>query len=76
MKYIGTFESFVNEGVLVEPSRYVRVHGKRPSGTGVWAFEIGGEEMMTPKAMSYVDAQKWAKAEAEKKKVNVVYTLG
>jgi hypothetical protein len=76
MKHIKNFDSFLNEGVLVEPSRYVRAHMKRPSGTGVWAFDIGGEEMFTPKAMSYADAQKWAKEEAIKKKVNVVYTLG
>ena len=69
-------ESIVNEGVLVEPSRYVRTHGKKPSGMGKWAFEIGDEEVFTPTAMNYTDAQNWAKEEAKKKNVNVVYTLG
>ena len=66
----------LSEGVLVEPSRYVRAHGKKPSGMGKWAFEIGGEEVFTPTAMNYTDAQNWAKEEAKKKNVNVVYTLG
>ena len=69
-------ESIVNEGVLVEPSKYVRVHGKQPKGFGMWAFEINGITMMTPKAMNYTDAQKWAKEEGEKQKVSTVYTLG
>lgn len=69
-------ESIVSEGVLVEPSKYVRVHGKQPKGFGMWAFEINGITMMTPKAMNYTDAQKWAKEEGEKQKVSTVYTLG
>lgn len=83
MKHIHTFESFLIEketalieGIIIDPSRYVRTHGKAPKGNGIWAFEVGGEEVMTPKSMSYADAQKWAKDQAEEKKVNVVYTLG
>ena len=76
MKHIPTFENFLNETVLIDPSKYVRTHGKKPSGTGMWAFEIDGEEKFTPKSMLYSDAQKWAKDEANKKKVKVVYTLG
>jgi len=76
MKHIQNFKNFLNEGVLVEPGRYVRVHGKQPKGNGVWAFSIGDEEVFTPSAMTYVEATKWAKEEAKKRNVNVVYTLG
>lgn len=80
MKHLPTFEQFINEsslteGILVEPGRYVRVHGKQPKGEGMWAFQIGKEELFTPKVMKYTDAVKWAKEQAKEKNVNVVYTL-
>jgi len=70
------FESIVNEGIYVNPSKYIRAHGKNPTGSGVWAFEIAGKEEMTPKAMSYTDAKKWAEDMAKEKKVDTVYVLG
>jgi hypothetical protein len=76
MKEIKLYEEFLNEGILIEPSRYVRSHGKKPSGIGLWAFDIKGEEIFTPKAMSYTDAQKWITDEAKKRGAKVVYTLG
>lgn len=80
MRLVKTYEQYlienINEGVLVEPSRYVRVHGKKPKGRGVWAFEINSENIFTPRAMQYSDAVKWIKDEAKKKGISVVYTLG
>jgi len=66
-------ENFIDEGVIVEPSRYVRVHGKKPSGKGQWAFVFGNEELFAPGNMNYTDAVKWAKDKAKELKVNVVY---
>ncbi len=75
MNHIQKFETFINEAVTVDASKYVRAHGKQPKGFGGWAFSIGGEEVFTPSSMSYADAQKWAKEEAKKKGVSTVYTL-
>jgi hypothetical protein len=68
-------ENFIDEGVLVEPGRYVRTHGKKPSGEGLWAFQFGKEELFAPGTMKYTDAVKWAKEKAKELKVNVVYVL-
>ena len=39
-------------------------HGKKPRGTGCWAFEASstGETMFSP-SMSFKDAKAWAKAQ-------------
>ena len=66
MKHIQTFESFLNEAVSVDASKYVRAHGKKPKGNGMWGFEIKGQEVFTPTAMDYTAAQKWAKEEGKK----------
>jgi hypothetical protein len=77
MKHLQTFESFLSEGAIaVITSKYKGVHGKEPSGNGMWAFEIGGEEVFTNKAMSYGDAKKWAMNLAKEKDVNVINVLG
>jgi hypothetical protein len=75
-EFISTPKNFLTEGVNVDPSKYIRVHGKAPKGTGIWAFEIDGEAMLTPRPMSYSDAQKWAKEKAGEKKAKTIYTLG
>jgi hypothetical protein len=69
MKHLPTFENFLNEGITVNTSKYKGAHGKEPRGTGIWAFAIGGVEVMTPKAMSYTDAIKWAQKEAKERQV-------
>jgi hypothetical protein len=77
MKHLQTFESFIFEGVItVTTSKYKTVHGKEPSGNGMWAFEIGGGEVFTPKSMSFADAKKWAIEQAKEKGVNVINVLG
>jgi hypothetical protein len=69
-------EGIVNEAVNIDSSKYVRAHGKQPKGSGQWGFEIKGEEVFTPTAMTYADAQKWAKEEGKKAGAITVYTLG
>lgn len=76
MKYIKLYEDFLNEAVSVVTSKYKGVHGKEPKGFGMWAFEINGKEVFTPKAMNYGDAVNWAKNQAVADKVDTVYTLG
>ena len=66
----------IDEAVTVDASKYVRAHGKQPKGNGMWGFEIKGQEVFTPRSMSYVDAQKWAKEEGKKLNAITVYTLG
>lgn len=72
---ISVHEQEMNEGILVEPGKYVRTHGKKPSGEGLWAFQFGKEELFAPGTMKYADAVKWAKEKAKELKVNVVYVL-
>jgi hypothetical protein len=76
VKHIPTFESFLNEEIYVNPSKYIIAHGKNPSGKGVWGFEIGNGTVLTPTAMNYADAKKWATDIAKEKKVRIVYVLG
>jgi len=66
----------IDEAVNVDASKYVRAHGKQPKGNGMWGFEIKGQEIFTPNSMSYVDACKWAKAEAKRLNAITAYTLG
>ena len=66
----------IDEAVSVDASKYVRAHGKQPKGNGMWGFEIKGQEVFTPNSMSYVDACKWAKAEAKRLNAITAYTLG
>ena len=48
----------------------------KPNQTGIWVFDIAGEEHATPKAMTYRDAQEWAAEKARDKKVSKIKTLG
>ena len=76
MKYIKSKDDFINEAVSVETNRYERSHGKKPRGTGQWAFyftSTGGEPIFVPKSMSYSDAVKWAKGEAKKAGETTIY---
>ena len=66
----------IDEAAKVDDSKYVRAHGKKPKGNGMWGFEIKGQEVFTPTSMSYADAQKWAKEEAKRLGASYVYTLG
>ena len=66
----------IDESAKVDDSKYVRAHGKKPKGNGMWGFEIKGQEVFTPSSMSYVDAQKWAKEEAKRLGASYIYTLG
>lgn len=66
----------IDEAVNVDDSKYVRAHGKKPKGNGMWGFEIKGQEVFTPTSMSYADAQKWAKEEAKRLGASYAYTLG
>ena len=75
MKHIKTFD-LITEGVEVKTNRYQRAHGRKPRGFGQWAFyfdDMGGEPIFVPKAMSYSDAVKWAKAEAKKAGKREIY---
>jgi hypothetical protein len=80
MKYIHTYESFLNESIItVVTQPYRTTHGKEPSNggeKGLWFFKIDGEEIPTPTAMKYQDALKWAKEEAKKRKVGKIEVLG
>lgn len=76
MKYIKSKSDFINESISVETNRYERSHGKKPRGTGQWAFyftSTGGEPIFVPKSMSYSDAVKWAKGEAKKAGETTIY---
>lgn len=66
----------IDEAVNVDDSKYVRAHGKKPKGNGMWGFEIKDQEVFTPTSMSYADAQKWAKEEAKRLGASYAYTLG
>jgi|688.fasta_scaffold1104963_2 hypothetical protein len=66
----------IDEATKVDDSKYVRAHGKKPKGNGMWGFEIKDQEVFTPTSMSYADAQKWAKEEAKRLGASYVYTLG
>lgn len=66
----------IDEAVNIDDSKYVRAHGKKPKGNGMWGFEIKDQEVFTPTSMSYADAQKWAKEEAKRLGASYAYTLG
>lgn len=66
----------IDEAAKVDDSKYVRAHGKKPKGNGMWGFEIKDQEVFTPTSMSYADAQKWAKEEAKRLGASYAYTLG
>lgn len=66
----------IDEAAKVDDSKYVRAHGKKPKGNGMWGFEIKDQEVFTPTSMSYADAQKWAKEEAKRLGASYIYTLG
>ena len=75
MKHIKSFD-LITERVEVRTNRYQRAHGKKPKGFGQWAFyfdDMGGDPIFVPKAMSYSDAVKWAKAEAKKAGKTEIY---
>jgi hypothetical protein len=77
MKHISTFESFLNESsISIDTTPYRTTHAKEPKGNGKWAFEINGETVFVPNAMSYADALKWAKEEATKAKAVKIKVLG
>lgn len=66
----------LNEAVQIDTSRYERSHGKKPRGTGMWAFyfdRAGGDAMFIPSAMTYPDAVNWAKGQAKDAGKSVVY---
>lgn len=50
--------------IRAETNSYLGVHSKKPSGSGSWAFEIGGKTHFAPGPMKYADAKKWAKKKA------------
>ena len=61
-----------------DTTNYRTSHKKepKPNQSGIWAFDIAGEEHVTPKAMTYRDAQEWAAEKARDKKVSKIKTLG
>jgi len=61
-----------------DTTNYRTSHKKepKPNQSGIWAFDIDGEEHVTPKTMTYRDAQSWAAEKAQAKKVSRIKTLG
>ncbi len=47
----------------------------KPNQSGIWAFDIAGETHVTPKSMTYREAQQWATAIAAKSNVQRIRTL-
>ena len=70
MKHIQSYETFINEGLEVNINKFQNAHGKKPSGNGMWAFKLSGnqieQDVWAPHSMNYGDAVKWAKGEAKK----------
>ena len=72
------YESVVNEAAKIETERYVRSHGKKPTGYGGWMFSYnrdGSDEWQIPNGMSWPDAQKWAKKKAKEDGEDYVYVM-
>ena len=40
-------------------THYERAHGKKPRGTGRWAFMVDSDIVFAPGAMTLVEAKKW-----------------
>lgn len=60
----------MNQVTYSGDSHYKAVYGKRPSGTGTWAFDFGdGPELIYG---SYSEVKKWAIKEAAKRGVRTV----
>ena len=60
--------------IEVRTTEYKMIHGKLPSGTGHWAFEFQGFQdlWVAPVAMSFSEAKKLAKLEAQKYGVDIM----
>lgn len=60
-----------------DTTNYRTSHGRepKPTQTGIWVFDIAGETHVTPKSMTYKDAQRWATERASEKKVSKIRTL-
>ena len=71
-------ESVVNEAAKIETERYVRSHGKKPTGYGGWMFSYnrdGSDVWQIPNGMSWPDAQNWAKKKAKEDGEDYVYVM-
>ena len=66
--------------IEVRTTEYKMIHGKLPSGTGHWGFEFQGFQhdkiihqlWFAPVAMSFSEAKKLAKLEAQKYGVDIM----
>ena len=47
-------------------------HGKTPRGIGMWAFDFGRGPEFTPDCCSFTDAKRWAKKQAQARRVSAV----
>ena len=71
-------ESVVTEAAKIETERYVRSHGKKPTGYGGWMFSYnrdGSDVWQIPNGMSWPDAQNWAKKKAKEDGEDYVYVM-
>ena len=70
-----TFKQYLAEAARVDTDKFVASHGKKPSGRGLWLFDISGTQFSHNG--SYGDAVKAAKkaATATKKTAPVITVL-
>lgn len=50
--------------VTVNTTEYEFSTGRKPRGTGAWAFEVAGEVVFAPGCQPFSAAKKWAVATA------------
>lgn len=65
-KQMKTFKELLTEKTRVGTDKYMASHGKKPKGTGAWAFIVDGETVFAPGTKKYADAVKWVQAEYPK----------
>ena len=68
--------------IIVSTRLYEREYGKQPKGRGSWAFSIGDtkgyddvSKAFFTNSMTYSEAIKVAKQEAQRRNANIIYTL-
>lgn len=68
--------------IIVSTRLYEREYGKQPKGRGSWAFSIGDtkgyddvSKAFFTNSMTYSEAIKVAKQEAQRRNATIIYTL-
>lgn len=70
MRLYNAIQEFLSEGIVINTRNYEASHGKKPRGSGGWAFSVDGKEIMLHG--SYTECLNKAKSEARKLKKSYV----